>query len=67
MGIMMLVALGLVFYFVIFRQPPKPVIDCPYCGSYNTREMGLITRMDNGGFVGTAGKSHICNKCGRTF
>jgi hypothetical protein len=45
------------------RRKPK----CPYCQNYETRDLGFLSRIERGGFVGTAGKSYICSGCGMLF
>ncbi len=46
----------------------KPQRQCPCCRSTNTRPMGPTSRvLGDGGFVGSVGKSHICDSCGQMF
>lgn len=60
--------IGIFLFFVVKGFMNKPVTHpCPYCRSMNTRQMGAIGRIDKGGFVGTAGKTHTCDDCGRIF
>jgi hypothetical protein len=69
MYLLLIVGLGIAFAFMLMSADnKKPKRKCPSCGMDNTRQMGPTTRViQGGGYIATAGKTHICDSCQHMF
>jgi predicted nucleic acid-binding Zn ribbon protein len=69
MQLLVVLVLAVVFAFMLMaKENKKPKRTCPSCGGDNTRQMGPTTRvLQGGGYIATAGKSHVCDSCGSMF
>lgn len=69
MQLLLVLVLGVAFAFMLMsREEKKPKRPCPSCGGTNTRPMGPTTRvLQGGGYIATAGKTHICDSCQHMF
>lgn len=52
-------------------QADKPVVECPYCKSTDTKKISGVSHMASVGFFGVSskkiGKQWHCNKCNSDF
>jgi hypothetical protein len=65
-------ALVLVIFVVLIavnlcRESQSPKLRCPYCRRDTIRGIAVSERIARGGYVGTAGMTHICTSCDRIF
>jgi hypothetical protein len=66
--LLVLVLAGAFAIKLMMADSNKPKRQCPSCSGNNTRQMGPTTRVvQGGGYIATAGKSHICDSCGNMF
>jgi hypothetical protein len=68
MYLLLILGLGVAYAFKLMAVENKAKRKCPSCGGDNTRQMGPTTRvLQGGGYIATAGKTHICDSCHTMF